>query len=104
MENTQSAYTEEHVRADQDEEWGGPDHDDKHPIREWPKYISKQNLLAVRSAMDSEKRTGEGFALEAEMFESRMLRSSDWPWCSEQPEETQCVIGVWESASRRACL
>lgn len=62
------------VRAAQDEEWGGPEHDDKHSIREWSKYIGKQLTLADKAIIDSEKRTGEALTLELDHFESRMLK------------------------------
>jgi hypothetical protein len=49
-------------RAAQDEQWGGPTHDDSHDRHEWCEYIRKQNNHAVSSAHN------------ATVFEARMVK------------------------------
>lgn len=39
---TQLIMEIETERDDQDEQWGGPDHDDDHDENDWVKYIRKQ--------------------------------------------------------------
>lgn len=51
-------------RARQDEEWGGPGHDDGHPITSWWSFIDKQMHLAwydiYRSGIEGWDREGVG--------------------------------------------
>lgn len=37
-------------RAKQDEQWGGPDHDDEHSPQEWAQYLHKQWLAAAHES------------------------------------------------------
>ena len=49
-------------RRAQDQQWGGPAHDDAHVGTEWADYIHKQNTLASVQALNPEQ------------FESRMVK------------------------------
>lgn len=68
-------------RSIQDEEWGGPDHDDCHIATEWAAFVEKQCRAAAASMDPQEQRARfvKVGALAAAVFESitRKLRGRD---------------------------